>query len=289
MFGVTRKKAGWDCMRHIEIMASGCVPFFVDLKYLPRRTMQFYPKKLLEQARNFPGVTFHGSQDDPSSYKIASDRFDFEKYYELATKILEHSREHLTTRAMAQYVLQRIDMPSPKRALMATNCIDDYLQDTMLHGLKLVLGARLVDFVPESQLLSADQCVTDHSNSTRLLPDYRVNMYMDSWAASSKSNLDTRKSYGRGFTVWNRLSKAIHGDIDRSNVYKDIEDDVFDVVFLTDRVLRSQEQRRFVDHVRLNVDRSKVVALLGDDSPADVVTLHQYHSLSSWILERELP
>jgi hypothetical protein len=34
-FGVTTKKAGWDCMRHYELAASGCVPCFRDLHRKP--------------------------------------------------------------------------------------------------------------------------------------------------------------------------------------------------------------------------------------------------------------
>ena len=35
-FGVTTKKAGWDCLRHYELAASGCVPCFRDLADKPR-------------------------------------------------------------------------------------------------------------------------------------------------------------------------------------------------------------------------------------------------------------
>src|SRR4051794_30352492 len=34
-FGITTKKAGWDCMRHYELAASGCVPCFRDLQAKP--------------------------------------------------------------------------------------------------------------------------------------------------------------------------------------------------------------------------------------------------------------
>jgi hypothetical protein len=36
-FGVTSKKAGWDCLRHYELAASGCVPCFRDLQAKPAR------------------------------------------------------------------------------------------------------------------------------------------------------------------------------------------------------------------------------------------------------------
>lgn len=34
-FGITTKRAGWDCLRHYEIAANGCVPCFRDLEKKP--------------------------------------------------------------------------------------------------------------------------------------------------------------------------------------------------------------------------------------------------------------
>jgi hypothetical protein len=34
-FGITTKRAGWDCMRHYELAANGCVPCFRDLAAKP--------------------------------------------------------------------------------------------------------------------------------------------------------------------------------------------------------------------------------------------------------------
>ena len=151
---------------------------------------------------------------------------------------------------MAQYVLNTVENPSPQRALIATSCTDDYLQDSILHGLKRMLGHRLTDFVPEARELPAEDCVNDRSNAHTPLPDYRLNMYMDSWAARSKSSFQLRVGYGKGFTIWNRLSKLSDGNIDRTHVYEDVRKKSFHLVFITDRVMRSSEQKQFVDHVR---------------------------------------
>ena len=87
MFGVTRSKAGWDCMRHLEIMAAGCIPFFTDLDELPSLTMQLYPKGLLQEAKALKGVTFSGPHDSPASFNVDRAQVDFDKYYELATQM----------------------------------------------------------------------------------------------------------------------------------------------------------------------------------------------------------
>lgn len=45
-FGVTLKKAGWDCMRHYEILANGCIPWVIGLEQCPEQTMVTFPKQL---------------------------------------------------------------------------------------------------------------------------------------------------------------------------------------------------------------------------------------------------
>ncbi len=56
MVAVTMKKAGWDCLRHYEILANGCVPHFIDLEHCPSHTMTNLPKRFLLKARRWPGV-----------------------------------------------------------------------------------------------------------------------------------------------------------------------------------------------------------------------------------------
>ncbi len=46
-FAITKKKAGWDCLRHYEIMMNGCVPLFENLENCPELTLTDLPKKEL--------------------------------------------------------------------------------------------------------------------------------------------------------------------------------------------------------------------------------------------------
>lgn len=46
-FALTCKKAGWDCMRHYEIIANGCIPLFLNLPHCPPNTMTTFPKELI--------------------------------------------------------------------------------------------------------------------------------------------------------------------------------------------------------------------------------------------------
>lgn len=90
-FGHTRPKAGWDCMRHYEILSQGCIPIFEGLEQCPKQTLTFFPKEVCQEILNIrpwenPMSTLH----------------KMSVIYEL----LRHTRKFLTTRAMAQYLLE---------------------------------------------------------------------------------------------------------------------------------------------------------------------------------------
>lgn len=52
-FAHTKKKGGWDCLRHYEIMMNGCVPIFEDLENCPINTMVNLPKKEIIEFSKF--------------------------------------------------------------------------------------------------------------------------------------------------------------------------------------------------------------------------------------------
>jgi len=88
-FGVTMKKAGWDCMRHYEILANNCIPYFVDLHECPKNTLTNLPKELLLEARDL------------------ANNFDEQKYFDILNELFEYTKTHLTTKKLAQYVLEK--------------------------------------------------------------------------------------------------------------------------------------------------------------------------------------
>lgn len=45
IFGYTQKKAGWDCLRHYEIIANKCIPIFRNLQDCPENTLYYFPKR----------------------------------------------------------------------------------------------------------------------------------------------------------------------------------------------------------------------------------------------------
>lgn len=101
LFGLTWAKGGWDCLRHYEIMASGCVPYFMNLDKCPPNTLVWLPKELLLKVLKTPHV-------DPYTGNIDMENFDLNLYSKVARECLEHTKKYLSTESMAKYVLETI-------------------------------------------------------------------------------------------------------------------------------------------------------------------------------------
>lgn len=170
-FGLTWKKGGWDCMRHYEILANGCIPYFPNLENCPTRTMTKLPKQLILQAMQLPGVGYNA---------IDFTKFDYQKYHELAQQLLTYTREHLTTRKLAQYLLKTLNYSGQGKILfLAQNDAEDYLKACVLIGLKEELQDKVIDY-PRVHHIYQDYA-GDLSQSygrgfsfTRIVPDYPV-------------------------------------------------------------------------------------------------------------------
>lgn len=89
-YGITMKKAGWDCMRHYEILANNCVPYFIDLESCPNLILTNLPKSLLLEAR------------------YLAENFEIEKYDRILKELFEFTKENLTTKQLAEYFLKNV-------------------------------------------------------------------------------------------------------------------------------------------------------------------------------------
>jgi len=125
VFAITNKKAGWDCLRHYEILMNGCIPLFLDLKSCPQLTMTTIPKKrLLEVFNNFEKVLSLFNPLEIYKKKFLSLRkiYNFlmnfandtdvsnfmsknSNIIEIKHELLEYTKNNLTTENLAKYVL----------------------------------------------------------------------------------------------------------------------------------------------------------------------------------------
>ena len=95
-FAKTRKKGGWDCCRHYEIMAAGAIPYFDDIENCPTKTLFRMPKEGLLMARRI----HDGWGIDMDVEDTISDLYD-----PLLADIWHNLTTQLTTESMAKYIL----------------------------------------------------------------------------------------------------------------------------------------------------------------------------------------
>jgi hypothetical protein len=72
-------------MRHYEIMANGCIPYFPDIEQCPPNTMALLPKDLLLQ-----GNELYKKHCNKQISELSSD--DFAECNTLVMKLLEYTR-----------------------------------------------------------------------------------------------------------------------------------------------------------------------------------------------------
>ena len=90
-YGVTMKKAGWDCMRHYEILANKCIPYFINLEQCPNNILTTLPKSLILSAMELTN----------------NEKFNENNYNDINEELFNYTKENLTTKKLAQYVIER--------------------------------------------------------------------------------------------------------------------------------------------------------------------------------------
>lgn len=116
-FGITTRKAGWDCMRHYELAASGCVPCFRDLDRKPRLAGPFG----LDETNCVPYT-------DAPELLERLDRIDDAQYARLRKGALRWARAN-TTRQRALEFLDAVGHPTSAAATASAT-------ETMPRGLQ---------------------------------------------------------------------------------------------------------------------------------------------------------
>ena len=89
-YGVTMKKAGWDAMRHYEILGNYCMPYFIGLEDCPGGTLANLPKELLLEAREL------------------ANNFEEQKYFSILNEVFDYTKKNLTTKSVANYIISKL-------------------------------------------------------------------------------------------------------------------------------------------------------------------------------------
>ena len=193
IFARTNKKAGWDCMRHYEIMANGCIPYFPNILECPANTMALCPKYLFYKGN----LLYDRFKDKTVENLIPEEIFE---YKSLIEEFLSYLRENLTTREIAKYILRTCDKPDAQNILVLSGNTDcDYLRCLTLHGFKMLLKDKCHDYP-----------VVPHIYNCYIDPD---------------------RLYGKGFTYSNLLDPEEYYDPEKdATIEEDIRQRKYDLV-----------------------------------------------------------
>lgn len=97
-YAATMKKAGYDCLRHYEILSQWSLPYFRGVESVPSTIMTWLPRPQLSLVRQ--AIELLGDRNTPSSYELL-DRL----WETLINEVMPQFREQCTTEALAKYVL----------------------------------------------------------------------------------------------------------------------------------------------------------------------------------------
>lgn len=192
-FAITKLKAGWDCLRHYEILANGCVPYFIDIEKCPKNTMSLLPKDLFVE-----GNKLYNKLKNKNINELTEE--DKNDYNLLRGKLLDYTKNHLTTDKIAEYVLKKTNFTGIKKILYLSGDVNpDYLRCLTLHGFKCIFGKDCHDYPKVSHIYKSD-------------------------------NINYDSLYGKGMTYSNLLEPISRNDNLDATIIEDIKGKYYDII-----------------------------------------------------------
>lgn len=96
-FSYTSKNMGWDCFKHYEILAAGCLPFFNNYEYCPKYILTNWPSRLQYDVNQFYFNIVNNS-----------DEFNTYLYYKLLNEFYNYAKNNFKTTDIANYIISKI-------------------------------------------------------------------------------------------------------------------------------------------------------------------------------------
>ena len=251
-FAITKKKAGWDCMRHYEIVANGCIPVFLNIEDCPKYTMVLWPKNLLTE-----GNLLYNKYKDISFNKLTEKQT--EECYSLIQKLLEHMREKLITYKMANYILDKTDYEKVEKILFLSGTNEnalrpDYLRCMTLHGFKTLFKSKCHDY----------------PKIPHIYKSFINTKYID--------------TYGNGMTYSNLLDDSLHDDNLNHKIEEDIKNKFYDIIIYGSY----HRGMPFYELVNQSYKPDEIIILCGEDIHDCFSICHEFLQKGHTMFIREL-
>ena len=224
LFALTVKKAGWDCLRHYEILANGCIPVFADLEECPPNTLSLLPKKLL-----LDGNVLFSQLKNKSLKELTPD--EVSRCDHLIQKLLNHTKDHLLTTKVANYILKKTQHNNVRKILYLSGDIrPDYLRCLTLHGFKSLFGSACHDYPHIPHIYKGESAVYIPSavwwaGNNDWGTDIASAMHSHARRPRHYSHL-----YGKGMTYTNLLDENLHDPKLDNTIEEDIKNRHYDII-----------------------------------------------------------
>ena len=288
LFVLTVKKAGWDCFRHVEILASGALPLFIDIERCPVAAIGLHPKKLYSLLLSFPGLLMKGPDlkawsdylESPQQLSVDWTQFDEEMYRLSAQALMQYARNVLSCEKIATYLLDAV--ASSKRTTNSS-------VSSQFEPLQYVHGSGVGSSINNSNIIGRwhrkDSPLIPHNilfltHTSLKAGDYMVELlllglkrimdpahvldfprrnsiYRDPDLFNRSAYLDGKlKLYGKGFTFAYRLEDVLMDDRAEADVLQRLKRKEFDLIIVPSVHIEVLGMRVF-----MYVDGSVVVAI----------------------------
>ena len=281
-FAFTMRRNGIDCGRHLEILSSGAVPYWADIHLIPEWAAPQYPKHLLKEALDLPGVEHIGRASpkgpveteylanlafsDWTNFKkpgtINWTTFNTTRYKDLASRLLDYTRKHLSCSAMVAYLLKSIGVEEPKSVLLVNTWHMDYAGTPVECGLS-ELGLNYTTLLRDEW--PDDQSFWERPEAARSDPEYSAERH--------ETLLRYRKTddrYGHGYLWTMRINAPPNPRLTIQAAQEALRNRQFDLVIYPSFPL----EKSFLEEAVRNMPAKSIVLIdVNDDVRAESVEI----------------
>lgn len=241
-FALSTRKGGWDTFRHLEIVFSGTIPLMPRLGKAHPYALAHYPRRFLTSVLDSLIDQGPALPDDETREFVS-----------------QWARNHLTTQAMARYLMEVSGMDTQRVVFLDQSLAarTDYLSAFTFIGLTEILGADVI---------------------AAFEPAYLFDDYGD----------DTSKFYGKGFGYTRAIPHSLRSKESRARDAPDSE--IIDLVGSASAIVvgNYDANRDLVGRLLLaGIPPKRIVCVLGSDLPPDRALLRDIRRSGMTFFVRE--
>ena len=244
MFALTKKKGGWDCLRHYEILASGCIPIFENIQSCPPDTLVSFPKSILREAYNTL-LPWRDTKEQQEAYPI------------YASRLLNFAKSNCSTSSNATRFFRDMliggeDGSFLKNILMLVGHPGiNYTRELNWIGIKRLIGSTAVEY-PTLDFLYDD------------FPESKLH-----------------ELYGNGFTYSRRISSQLRTKMTESELIESIQQKKWDIIIYgkvgpDETAVGSVPNLPYWGEVFKRYSRDEIVFWYGGDEMQDMTYANRY-------------